>query len=269
MTDSVLPPPTADPVAMQTGPSNDVSDASAPLARNIATEMVATTFVMLAGPGALALTSGGIGDLGAALAFGAAMAISIAVLGAVANPMFTLALLLVREISVREAIGDWFGQFAGGVVGGVLIFGMNDLDRVERGANGWDRNGFGALGSVISAELIFGIVVVVVLLSSISKGFSMTSIAAFTGIAYGMAHLVLLDLDGGGINPARSLGSAIFSDTDPNALGQVWVFVLVPMVAAVGGVFVWLAIDEADIDDTIFDETPLDDLQNRITGDTD
>ncbi|MFK7919813.1 MAG: aquaporin [Ilumatobacter sp.] len=273
MTDSVLPPPTTDPASRGNGPDagfdNHVAGESTPITRNIAVEMVATTFVMLAGPGSLALTSGGVGDLGAALAFGAAMAISIAVLGAVANPMFTLALLLVREISPREALGDWIGQFAGGIFGALMIFGINDLNRAERGANGWDRNGFGALGSVISAELIFGIVVVVVLLMSISKGFSMTSIAMFTGTAYAMAHLVLLDLDGGGINPARSLGSALFSDTDPNALGQVWVFVLVPFVAALGGVFVWLAIDDAEIDDTIFDETPLDDLQNRLTGDTD
>lgn len=240
-----------------------------PISRNISTELVATTLVMLAGPGVLALTSGGAGDLGAAIAFGAAIAIAIGVLGAVANPMFTLALLVIREITPREAMGDWTGQVLGGVLGGALIFGINDLTRVTAGANGWDRNGFGGLGSVISAELVFGVVVVVVLLSSISKGFSMSSIAMFTGTAYAVAHLVLLDLDGGGINPARSIGSAIFSDTDPNPLGQLWLFVVVPLVAAVAGVFVWLAIDDAEIDDTVFDETFIDDAQNALTGDAD
>ncbi len=240
-----------------------------PISRNISTELAATTLVMLAGPGVLTLTSGGVGDLGAAIAFGAAIAIAIGVLGAVANPMFTLALLIVREITVREAVSDWIGQLLGGVLGGALIFGINDLTRADRGANGWDRNGYGELGSVISAELIFGVIVVVVLLSSISKGFSMSAIAMFTGTAYGVAHLVLLDLDGGGINPARSLGSAIFSDTDPNALAQVWVFVVVPLVAAIAAVFVWLAIDDAEIDDTIFDETFVDDAQNVLTGDAD
>ena len=120
------------------------------ISRNISTESVATTLVMLAGPGVLALTDGGAGDLGAALAFGAAVAIAIGVLGAVANPMFTLALLVVREITLREAVGDWIGQVLGGVFGGALIFGINDLTRIEQGANGWDRNGFGGLGSVIS-----------------------------------------------------------------------------------------------------------------------
>ncbi len=254
MSESVLPPPRPE---------------AASTVRNVSTELVATTFVMLAGPGVLTLTSGGVGDLGAAFAFGAAIAIAIGVLGAVANPMFTLALLLVREITPREAIGDWVGQVAGGVLGGALIFGIDDLTRSPSGANGWDRGGFGALGSVISAELVFGVVVVVVLLSSISKGLSTASIALFTGGAYALAHLVLLDIDGGGINPARSIGSAIFSDTDPNAIGQLWVFVLVPMIAGLAGVFVWLAIDDAEVDDTMFDATLVDDAQNRVTGDTD
>ena len=46
----------------------------------------------------------------------------------IANPMFTLAMMLVREITVREAIGDWIGQLAGGILGGALIFGINPSD---------------------------------------------------------------------------------------------------------------------------------------------
>lgn len=243
--------------------------AQASFARNITTELVATTLLMLAGPGALALSNGSIGDLGVALSFGLAIAISIGVIGAVANPVFTLALLVVREIPVREAIGDWIGQFAGGILGAALIFGLNGLTRVSAGANGWDRNGFAGLGTVMAAELVFGAVIVVVFLSSIGQGFSTGTIAAFTGGAYAIASLILLGLDGAGLNPARSVGSAIFSDTDPNALGQLWVFVLVPLVAAVAAVFVWLAIDDAEVDDTIFDETFVDDLGDRVDGTVD
>lgn len=248
--------------------STDVAEPM-PLSRNISTELVGSALVMVAGPGAIVLSGGVISDLGVAVTFGVAMALSIAVIGAVANPMFTLALMLVREISPRDALGDWTGQLLGAVVGGALIFGINDLTRAEVGANGWDRNGFGALGSVIAAELVFGILIVVVLLASLAQGFSTAAVATFTGAIYGVAMLTLRGIDGGGVNPARSIGSAIFSDTDPNALGQVWVFVAVPLVAAFAAVFVWLAIDDSEIDDTVFDETILDDAQNVITGDTD
>lgn len=190
-------------------------------------------------------------------------------LGAVANPAFTLALLLVREITPRQAVSDWIGQVAGGVAGGLIIFGIDDLTRSAVGSNGWGRSGYSELGSVMSAELVFGVLIVLVLLASVSQGLSQASIATFTGAAVTAAHLVLIPVDGGGLNPARSIGSALFADTDPAALGQVWVFVLVPLVAAVAAVFVWLMIDEAEVDDTVFDETFVDDAQNAFTGDAD
>ncbi len=237
--------------------------------RNVATELVGTVIVMLAGPGVLVLTDGRVGDLAAALSFGAGLAIAIGVIGAVANPAFTTGLLIVREISLREAVGDWIGQVLGAIAGAAMIWGINDQTRVAIGSNGWDRGPFSELGSVVAAELVFSVVLVVVLLSSVSTGLSTAATAAFTGLAYAVAHLVLFTIDGGGLNPARSIGSAIFSDTDPNALGQVWVFVVVPLVGAVIAVFVWLVVDEAEIDDTVFDETFLDDAQNALTGDAD
>ncbi|MFK8024008.1 MAG: aquaporin [Ilumatobacter sp.] len=251
----------AAPIATQ------AAGAPAPVARNVVTEAVGTTLVMLAGPGLLTLSGVAANDLAVALSFGLAVAISIGVIGAVANPAFTLALLVVREVSLREAVGDWIGQLVGGGLGGALIFGLNGLERQSGGANGWDRNGFADLGTVMAAELVFGVVIVVVLLSAISKGLSLTAIAGFTGAASAIAALVMIDLDGIGLNPARSIGSAVFAEADPNAIGQLWPFVVMPLVAAVAAVFVWLAIDAAEVDDTIFDETIVDDLHDQLTDD--
>ncbi len=257
MSDQTLPPPSAADAAAN-GELGSESTDGVSLSRNIATELVGTVLVMLAGPGLLAIAGVAATDLAVAVAFGTAMAVSIGVIGAVANPVFTLALLVVREITPREALGDWIGQVAGGVIGAALIFGVNGLERSSNGATGWDRDGLSGIGSVFAAELVFTVMIVVVLLSAISKGFSLSSIAEFTGAAYALAMLVLLDIDGGGANPARSIGSALFTDTDPNPLGQLWLFIVVPMVAAVGGVFVWLAIDDAEVDDTVFDDTFVD-----------
>lgn len=235
-------------------------------ARNVAAELVATAVVVLAGPGSIVLSGGEVGTLGAALAFGAATALAIGVIGAVANPAFTLALLLVRQISPAEAVGDWVGQLIGGVAGAAMIWGIDDQTRAVLGSNGWDRNGFAGPGAVVAAELVFVVVVVVVLLSAIGQDLTRSAVAGSTGIAVAVASLVLLPVSGAGLNPARSLGSAIFADTDPSALGQVWVFVVVPLVGAFAAVFVWLAIDEATVDDTVFDETFLDDVADRIDG---
>ena len=237
--------------------------------RNVGTEFVATVLLMLAGPGLLVLGTSQISTLAVAVSFGAALAMAIGVIGAVANPALSLALLVVREIALREMIQDWVGQFAGGIAGAAIIWGINDQTRAARGANGWDSGGFSELGSVIAAELVFTMVLVVVFLSTISKGLSTAAIAAYTGLASTLGMLVLLSISGGGMNPARSLGSALFTDTDPNAVGQVAVFIIVPLVAAVAAVFIWLAIDDADVDDTLFDETFIDTLGDHIDGTVD
>ncbi len=237
--------------------------------RLVASEFVGTTIVMLAGPGVIVFGGAGVGELGVAISFGLAMAISIGVIGAVANPIFSLALLLARQITTREAVSDWVGQLLGGIFGAALIFGINDTNRIPGAANGWDRFGFGELGSVMAAEFVLSIVVVTVLLSAISQQRSNVAVAGFTGAAYTLAMLFLLPLDGGGINPARSLGSAIFADVTPNALGQVWLFVVVPAVGAVCALFVWLAIDDSTIDDTLLDDTIFEDLADAVTGDDD
>jgi aquaporin Z len=250
------------------------------IGRNIAAEFVGTTIVMLGGPGLLVLGGDDLSTLSIAIGFGLAMAISIGVIGAVANPMFSLALWFSKAITTREALADWAGQLLGGVFGAAVIFGLNDATRYATGTNGWDPanlesgvdlginlSGFSDLGIVIGAELVFSILVVVVLLSSISQQRSNAAMAAFTGAAYTLGTLMLLGISGAGMNPARSLGSAIFADTDPNALGQVWVFIVVPVVAAFAGMSVWLAIDDATIDDTVFDDTILEDVSDAVTGD--
>jgi aquaporin Z len=246
--------------------------------RNFAGEFVATTIVMLGGPGLVVLGGDSIGTLELAIGFGVSIALAIGVIGAVANPMFSLALLFARAISPREAAVDWAGQFVGGAFGALLVFGMNDTTRFTSGTNGWEPandvepgvdlgihlSGFGSLGVVLAAELIIGAIVTVVLLSSISQQRSNATMAAFTGAAYGLAMLFLVGISGGGINPARSLGTALFADTDPNALTQVWAFVLVPIASAFAGMLVWLAIDDATVDDTIFDDTILDDAADAV-----
>lgn len=239
--------------------------------RNASAEVVGTVLVVLGGPGLLVFGGPDIGALGVAIGFGASLAIAIGVLGAVANPMFSLALWLARAITLKEAVGDWVGQVVGGLLGGAILWGLADTTRLTTGTNGWQPgDGVGAgvdlgittgpfaeLGVVVAAELVFGVLLTVVLLASIKEQRSNAASAAFVGGAATVAALFLLNVSGAGLNPARSLGVAVFADTDPNALGQVWVFVVVPMLAAVVALFVWLAIDEATVDDTVFDDTAV------------
>ena len=251
-----------------------------PTSRLIAAEFVGTTVVMLGGPGLMILGDDDIGTLGIAIGFGLSFAIAIGVIGSVANPMFSLALWFSRGITGRELFSDWIGQFLGAIFGAALSFGLNDANRFTAGTNGWDPDrvddgvdlgiglsGFGDLGAVLAAEFVIGTFVVIVLLSSISHQRSNTVAAAFTGAAYALGTMFLLGISGAGINPARSVGAAVFADTDPHAVGQVWPFVVVPIISAFAGMLVWLLIDDATIDDTVFDDSFLEDVSEAITND--
>ena len=81
--------------------------------------------------------------------------------------------------------------------------------------------------------------------------------------------LFLIGISGAGMNPARRFGTAVFADTDPDALTRVWLFVVVPVAAAFIGTVVWLLIDDATIDDTVLDDTFVEELTDAVTGDTD
>jgi aquaporin Z len=242
--------------------------------RLAAAEFVGTTIVMLGGPGLLVLGGDDLGRVGVALGFGLSMAIAIGVIGAVANPMFSLALWFAKAIPSRELIADWVGQFLGAIFGAAVIFGLNESTRFASGMNGWEttadfglqRSGFAELGNVLAAELVLGVILVVVLLASIKEQRSSAATAAFVGSAVGLAALFLQPISGVGVNPARSLAMAIFADADPNPLAQVWPFIVVPVVAAVGGLLVWLSIDEDTIDSTVFDDSVLERAADAVTG---
>ena len=64
-----------------------------------------------------------------AIGFGLATAISIGVIGAVGNPMFSFALWFARGIRGSELLFDWLGQVLGALFGAAVLFGLNDLDR--------------------------------------------------------------------------------------------------------------------------------------------
>jgi aquaporin Z len=239
--------------------------------RNVAAEFVGTTIVMLGGPG-LVVLGREVGRLEFAIGFGIATAISIGVIGAVANPMFSFALWFARGLKGTELLLDWLGQFLGAIFGAAILFGLHDADRFATGTNGWQPGdsvpsgvdldvhvtGFADLGVVMGAELAVCTLVVVVLLSAIREQRSNAAAAAFVGGAITIASLFLFPISGAGLNPASSLAMAIFADTEPNALGQVWVFLVVPMLASFAGLLVWLAISDVTIDDTILDETFVD-----------
>jgi len=80
-----------------------------------------------------------------------------------------------------------------------------------------------------------------------------------------LIHLISIPVDNTSVNPARSIGTALFADTDTDALQQLWVFVLFPLLGAVVGVIIWLVLDDSRLEDTMLAEVPgLDDVRDVL-----
>ena len=194
----------------------------------------------------------GSGVVGVAFAFGLVL-LGIAyafgpVSGAHVNPAVTLAMLVGRRMPASEAVGYWVVQFLGAIAaGGVLklfvsSFGVTDYTGAL-GTNSYDNGAINMAGAFVLEALLTAAFVMVILLVT-----ERVAAPGFAGIAIGLTltlvHLVGIPLTGTSVNPARSLGPALFEGG--TALSQVWLFILAPLVGAIIAVVLWKLTRSAD-----------------------
>lgn len=172
-----------------------------------------------------------------ALAFGlsiVAMAYSIGrVSGCHVNPAVSIAMLVSGKLSAKDFVGYVVAQVLGAIVGAALIGVFLGWD-CGFGANGL-YNSDVALSLVIECVLTF--VFVLVILGVTAK----TDNAAVAGLVIGLSltlvHILGIHFTGTSVNPARSFGPALFAGGD--ALANVWVFIVAPLVGGVLAALVW------------------------------
>ncbi|MEG0874828.1 MAG: MIP family channel protein [Clostridiales bacterium] len=184
----------------------------------------------LGGASALAFTT-----LLIAFAFGlsiVAMAYSIGnISGCHINPAVSLSMLISGKMSVTDFIGYVVAQFAGGIVAaGVLVYLFGK-------ANGLGQNGFGAasalginLGQAMVVEIILTFVFVIAILGVTSKVENNNVVGLVIGLSLTLVHILGIPFTGTSVNPARSFGPALLMGGE--ALSQVWVFIVAPLVGA-------------------------------------
>lgn len=224
-------------------------------------EFIGTAVLIMGGPGTAILAGDAVGIFGIAVAFGLALAVMAYVIGSVSgchiNPAVTLGMWVTRKVSLRQAVYSWIGQIAGGIVGAFIIWLIvARTDAYERGnfaSNGWDREGLaGGLSATIVVEIVFTALLVMVVLATTSRKFAPGFAGLVAGGTLTLIHLITIPIDNTSVNPARSLATAIFADADPNALGQVWAFIIFPLIGSLVGVGAWMIIDEeAHVNETV------------------
>ena len=183
----------------------------------------------------------GTGYLLTALAFGlviVAMAYSIGnISGCHINPAVSIAMLVSGKLSVKDFIGYLIAQFAGATAGAAMLMAFVGKES-GLGANALYE---GNIALSILIEIFLTFVFVIAILGVTSKIENSAVSGIVIGLTLTLVHILGISFTGTSVNPARSFGPALFVGGD--ALANVWVFLVAPLVGGVLAALVYKFLD--------------------------
>lgn len=206
-------------------------------------EFIGTCWLVLGGCGSAVLAASfpnvGIGLVGVSLAFGLTV-LTIAyslghISGAHLNPAVTIGLWMGGRISAKEVLPYIIAQVAGGLAAASILYFIvtgNGSSIGDFAANGYGDHSPGQynMTAAILTEFVMTFMFLLIILGATDA----KAPAGFAGIAIGLAltliHLISIPVTNTSVNPARSISQAVF--VGGWALSQVWLFILVPIIAA-------------------------------------
>lgn len=218
-------------------------------------EMLGTMVLVLMGCGAAVSLGCTSNDpalastvVGTSLAFGLAVVAMAYTIGGTSgchiNPAITLGCLLTGRIGGKDAGMYMIFQTIGAILGSIVLFVVTTTsgDAVAgTGANAC-QEGVSLMGGLV-AEIVFTAIFVFVVLGTTD---AKKGAGNFAGLAIGLSlvlvHLVCIRYTGTSVNPARSIGPALFQGGA--ALEQLWIFIVGPFIGAAIAAGMWKLVEE-------------------------
>ena len=215
-------------------------------------EMFGTAVLVLFGCGSAVIAGDAIGLVGISFAFGFSVLIMAYAIGGISgchiNPAVTIGMVVAGRMCKEGAIKYIMAQCIGAVIGASILY-LIASGKVgyDIAANGLGQNGFGSgspagydMQAAFITEFVLTAIFMIVILGATSDG----APAGFAGIAIGVSlvviHLVSIPITGTSVNPARSFGPAVLVGGE--ALSQMWMFILAPVLGAIAGASIWQAV---------------------------
>ncbi|KAG4069162.1 hypothetical protein HA402_012015 [Bradysia odoriphaga] len=224
------------------------------LSQKCIAEFFGTFVLVFMGCGSAVVAGGHVGFLGIAFAFGLSVVTMAYAVGHISgchlNPAITISLWSTGKISGKDAGGYIVSQIIGGIVAAALLYfiaqGKADYSLAANGlgANGVEEGSpdHYSLISGLVAETVLTAIFLVVVHGSTSKN---NKNGMFAGLAIGlcltMIHIVGIPITGVSVNPARSIGPALF--VGGAAISHLWVFIVGPIVGGLLGGGIWKLYD--------------------------
>jgi aquaporin Z len=217
-------------------------------------ELIGTMVLVLMGCGSAVIAGAngatGVGLLGISFAFGLsviAMAYAIGhISGCHINPAISIGMVMAGRMKASEAVYYIVAQILGAIIGaGILFFIASGKSDYDLATNGLGQNGYDSLSpqhynmmSGFVAEIVLTFIFLLVIFGSTStKNIN----GGFAGLAIGLSlvliHIVGIPVTGVSVNPARSIGPALF--VGGQSISQLWLFIAAPIIGAILSAVVW------------------------------
>ena len=217
-------------------------------------ELIGTLVLVLMGCGSAAIAGQYIGFTGIAFAFGLSVLAMVYAIGSISgchiNPAITVAMFVAGKIKGKDAIFYIVFQCIGGIIGAAILWAIaSGIDSFSLAGTGLGQNGYGdnsPAGYSLAACFIAEVVLTAIFLFAIFGATHKDAPKGFAGIAIGftlvLIHLVGIPITGTSVNPARSLGPAVFVGGD--ALSQLWLFIVAPIIGGIIAALIWRYVFE-------------------------
>lgn len=213
-------------------------------------ELVGTFVLVFASCGSAVLAGEEIGFLGVSLAFGLSLLAMVYAIGPISgchiNPAVTVGILITKKMDAKYAPGYIVAQIVGAILAAaiLLLIVKGTPSGYDPSVAGFAANGYGDHSpgryNLLSA-LLTEIVLTFFLVYTVLGATDIKAPVGFAGIAIGLVltliHLVGIPVTNTSVNPARSIGPAVF--VGGWALSQLWLFIIAPLIGAVVAALVY------------------------------
>ena len=161
------------------------------------------------------------------------------------NPAISIGMLVAGKLSFKDTVSYVLSQCVGAVLAilvlSTLLNGQAGFEAAEwaYGSNGWGEGYLGeySMQAAFIAEMVFTAIFLIVIHATTSRLGNANMAGLAIGLTLVLIHLVVIPITGTSVNPARSLGPAVFAGG--MALTQLWLFIVAPIVGGILGTFIW------------------------------
>lgn len=211
-------------------------------------EFLGTFMLVFLGTGTVVVANGGTLTIG--LAFGLAITVMAYTLGGISggnfNPGVSIAMMINKRLGVKDGIFYIIAQALGSIVASAILYGY--VHALNLPSDGFGQNDFPNISAVqaFGVETLITFLFVFVILMVTSKKYGNTQMAPLViGLTLAFLIIVALNLTGGSLNAARSLGPALFAGG--TALSHYWVYLFAPTLGAIIAAFVGNLMGSEDV----------------------